>query len=88
MKLRTIAEIEAEIGVVANPADGRSWYRMLGSEFGDFDCTCGHYRSTNADGTVVLIRDDTMATINAKPLYDSPLASGWANMIEDEEPRP
>lgn len=32
---RTIAEIEAEIGVIVNPEDGRSWYRLLGRGFGD-----------------------------------------------------
>lgn len=81
--LRTIADIEREIGVCFNPVDGRSWYRMLGENFGDWDCTCGHYRRANADGSVVLVRDDTMAEINAKPRYGDPLASGWAHMIED-----
>jgi hypothetical protein len=78
-KVRTIADVQAEIGVVSNPADGRSWYRLYGPDFGDFDTTVGHYRRTNADGRLVLVRDDTMQEITCESHGPGPggLGSGW-----------
>lgn len=84
-KMRTIPEVEAEIGVIKNPADGRSYYRLLGSDFGDFDVTCGHYRRTNPDGMLVLIRDDTMEECLAYPNAPGPLAAGWRGIVETPE---
>jgi hypothetical protein len=82
---KTIAEVEAEIGVIFNPSDGRSWYRLLGNDFGDFDTTCGHYRRTDEDGMLVLLRDDTMTEVRAYPHSPGVLASGWRHVIEVEE---
>lgn len=85
MSVRTLSEVEAEIGIIVNPADGRHWYRLLGEDLGDFDCTCGHYRRTNADGSLTLVRDDTMAEVRAYADAPDELASGWRHIIEEHE---
>ena len=88
----TIAEVQSQIGEITNPADCRSWYRLLGEEFGDWDVTCGHYWRTDPDGMLVLVRDDTMQEVRAYPQCPGNLASGWRWVVEpdevDQEPFP
>ena len=90
--MRTIPEVQADIGIIVNPADGRSWYRLLGSDFGDWDTTCGHYRRTDEDGTLVLIRDDNMTEVRAYPHGPggpgATVASGWRGIIDADDEAP
>lgn len=82
---RTIKDVQKEIGAVINPADGRSWYLLIGPDFGDFDTTVGHYRRTNPDGTLAVIRDDTMQEARCQSRPPHPLSTGWRHIIEEDE---
>jgi len=84
----TYDEAIAKWGSIKNPADERDFYILLGSDVSDREPAFGYYRSTNPDGTLNAIRDDTEEMVR---LYQHGpagegvrLASGFRWILEDE----
>lgn len=71
--------MSTKINLVANPADGATSYVLWGAGIGDLDVVFGYYRETTPDGSLMLLRDDTMKMVKCPAKGPGPgtLGSGW-----------